>query len=193
MRYLVWIIILLLPSVSSGYSPPAVDLLGKMEAAWQRMKPVQIHIVLETADGRLLEENMVSVPIRIEPESFHRRDILKAGYLPFAYLTSNSDILNQLLPSLHRNDTKVRLARIDDTICFVVEGSDSRLWLRKDDLFPLRSEIRMDNGQWVTCRYLDPVQVSEKVAYPGRTEVFQEREPILTERLIEQQPEPFSQ
>lgn len=193
MRYLVWVFLLLLPSVSSGYSPPAVDLLGKMEAAWQKIKPIQIHVVLETPEGRLLEENMVSVPLWLEPESFSRRDILKAGYLPFAYLTSNSDILNRLLPSLRLDDAKVRLARIDDVVCFVVEGSGARLWLRKDDLFPLRSEILMDNGQWVSCYYLDPVQVSGKVAYPGRTEVAREGELVLIERLIQQQPESSSQ
>ena len=192
MRFLVWAIILFVPAVSSGYNPPASDLLRKMEAAWQRLKPVQVQVALETPEGRLLEERTVSVPLRMDPETFRRSDVLKAGYLPFVYLTSDSQILNQLLPSLHQDNVTVRLARIQNVVCFVIEGTDSILWLRKADLYPLKSEMRLNNGHRVICHYLDLVQISDKIAYPGRTEVLSEEQPILIERLKEQQPGSFS-
>jgi hypothetical protein len=193
MRYVIWIILLLLPSLSFGYTPPAENLLGRMGTSWEKVKPIHLNAVLQTPEGKLIETIQITVPHRVEQETLRRRDALKAGYLPFAYLTSSSNILKQLLPSLYRNDTKVRLARIGDVICFVLEGSATRLWLRKDDLYPLRSEVRMDDGVWVECRYIDPVQVSSKIAYPDMTQVLREGEPILVERLLGQQSDSPSQ
>jgi len=189
MRYFLWILILILPSVSLGYTPPAEELLGKMETSWQSGKPIHLNTIRETPDGKLLETVQITVPHRAEPESIRRQEALKAGYLPFVYLTSSSDVLKRVLPSLYRSDARVRLSRVGDVVCFVLEGSASRLWLRKDDLYPLLSEVRLDDGVWITCRYTDPVQVSGKVAYPDMTQVLREGEPILIERLLGQQPD----
>lgn len=188
MRHAVWIILLLLPSVCLGYTPPAADLLEKMEDSWQKNKPLDLKTALETPEGKLLRTIQISVPHRPEPESFRRRDALEEGYLPFAYLTSSSQVLNRLLPSLYRKGATVRLARIDEVVCYVLESSTARLWLRKDDLYPLRSEIRMDSGDWVTSRYIDPVPVGGKVSYPDMTEVVRRGDLVLIERLLGQHP-----
>jgi len=182
-RLLATVILVLVPSVCNAYILPAADLLGRMSSHFQRIKTVQVSVTLEDVDGRLLQENLVTVPMRPGEEPADRHDALLAGYLPYPFLTMDVKNLRSILPSLFAGDAGVRFTRLDSTVCYLVEGTGARLWIRKKDLYPLRAEVLTETGRWVTCLYLDPVHLTKRMVYPSRTEVRIEGNLEYIERL----------
>lgn len=178
-------IILLLPSISFAYSPPADQLLKDMAKLWDRSRPANVMLVLETADGDEVGEASATLPLRGE-DTIPEVDLFgQGGYLPFHLLTVDKDSLfGTLRDQMLGENPTVRLDRLDSVICYLIEGERVHLWLRKDDFMPLKSEILNHKGSWTSARYLETVSVSKNLPYPARTEISGDGELIMIERLV---------
>jgi len=188
-KLLAIIILTLIPSVCSAYIPPAAELIERMSSHFQRVKTVQVSVALEDVEGHLLQDKLVTVPMRPGDEPVGRPAALLAGYLPFPFLTDGARDLQSILPSLFAGDSNVNYVRLDGTICYLVEGRGTRLWIRKKDLYPLRAEVLMETGRWVTCLYLNPVLLTKGMSYPSRTEVRIDGNLEYIERLSSSKPD----
>ena len=193
-------LLLLLPSISFAYSPPADLLLKKMAGLWDKAAPVQVNLILETGDGKLIEEASPVLPLRKE-EGTGGDDVSaevdvfrRGGYVPFHLLTVEPDFLfGSLRTELLGEEPSVRLDRIDSVICYYIEGPRLRLWLRKSDLMPVKSGILARTGIWTISRYLDMTQVGSRLPYPARTEVSRGGEIVMVERLARHTAAPADQ
>jgi len=177
-------IILLLPSISFAYSPPADELLKDMAKLWDKARPASVNLVLETADGEELGKVSATLPLRgkdVIPEV----DLFgQGGYLPFHLLTVDKDSLfGTLRTRILGENPSVRLDRLDSVISYLIEGDRVHLWLRKDDLMPVKSEILTQKKSWTTALYLETVSVGNNLPYPARTEISRDGELLMIERL----------
>jgi len=177
-------IILLLPSISFAYSPPADELLKGMAKLWDKARPAAVNLVLETADGKELGKVSATLPLRgmdVIPEV----DLFgQGGYLPFHLLTVDKDSLfGALRTRILGENPSVRLDRLDSVISYLIEGDRVHLWLRKDDLMPLKSEILIQKKTWTSALYLETVSLGSNLSYPARTEISRDGELLMIERL----------
>ncbi len=177
-------IILLLPSISFAYSPPADELLKDMAKLWDKARPASVNLVLETADGEELGKVSATLPLRgkdVIPEV----DLFgQGGYLPFHLLTVDKDSLfGTLRTRILGENPSVRLDRLDSVISYLIEGDRVHLWLRKDDLMPLKSEILTQKKTWTAALYLETVSIGSNLPYPARTEISRDGELLMIERL----------
>jgi hypothetical protein len=174
---------LLLPVLA--YTPTAPEILNRMEAALGRAKPVQVQLVREDSHGKVLEEKTETIPADgLEAAASSYLDV------PFALFTGSKESLADAWPFLAREETPVLLDRISGTVCFLLEGNNVRLWIDKGTFTPLRVEIRRpspdsptDSSPKVTD-YLEMIHISEKVRYPARTEVHQDANLLIVERIL---------
>ena len=174
---------LLLPASSPAYTPPGPELMKKLQSFWARSRPVQVTVTLESVAGEEVREERITVPVKKLDPRPDREQILREGYVPFRYLTAPEEEISALLPSLMAPTSRVSMTRIEDAICFLVEGSGARIWLRKADLVPLRLELSSSSGEVLTMRYLEPTKLSERVQYPSRTEIERNGEVVYYERV----------
>ncbi len=177
-------IILLLPSISFAYSPPADELLKDMAKLWNKARPSAVSLVLETADAKELGEVSAILPLRgddVIPEV----DLFgQGGYLPFHLLTVDKDSLfGTLRTRILGENPSVRLDRLDTVICYLIEGNRVRIWLRKNDFMPVKSEILTHKRTWTASLYLETVSVANNLPYPARTEISRNGELLMIERL----------
>ncbi len=177
-------IILLLPSISFAYSPPADELLKGMAKLWDKARPAAVNLVLETTDGKELGKVSATLPLRgmdVIPEV----DLFgQGGYLPFHLLTVDKDSLfGALRTRILGENPSVRLDRLDSVISYLIEGDRVHLWLRKDDLMPLKSEILIQKKTWTSALYLETVSLGSNLSYPARTEISRDGELLMIERL----------
>ncbi len=183
-------LLLLLPSISFAYTPPADLLLERMARLWANATPVEVNLVLETDRGKQIGEASTVLPLRIEEgaetaEFSTEVDVFyHGGYVPFHLLTVEAEqLFGSLRADLLGENPAVRLDRIDSIICYYIEGARIRLWLRKSDLMPLKAGIRSRTGAWTESRYLEIADIGRRLPYPARTEVFGNTELVMVERL----------
>ncbi|MEE8546985.1 MAG: hypothetical protein V3S63_02655 [bacterium] len=178
-------IILLLPSISFAYSPPADKLLSDMAKLWNRARPATVNLVLETADAKELGEVSTILPLRGE-DVIPEVDLFgQGGYLPFHLFTVDKDSLfGTLRTRLLGENPSVRLDRLDTVICYLIEGDRVRIWLRKDDFMPVKSEILTHKRTWTASLYLKTVSVANNLPYPARTEISRDGALLMIERLV---------
>ncbi len=177
-------IILLLPSISFAYSPPADKLLSDMAKLWNKARPAAVRLVLETADGNELGEISATLPLRGE-DVIPEVDLFgQGGYLPFHLLTVDKDTLfGTLRTRILGENPSVRLDRLDTVICYLIEGDRVRIWLRKEDFMPVKSEILTHKRTWTASLYLEIASVANNLPYPARTEISRNGELLMIERL----------
>lgn len=166
--------------VALAYSPTAPEILSKMEAALRRVDPVEARVVREKPDGKVLEEVVLTVP----GKSGSMEDLQTTLDLPYTLITLPTEELIEILPTVASEDVPVTLGRLGGKICYILEGEKERLWISKGELLPLKIEVRSEKRLGTTYLYLDMVNLSEKVQYPSRTEVWRDGELILVERLL---------
>jgi len=166
--------------IALAYTPTAPEILTKMEATLRRVTPVEARVVIEDPTGKVLEEIVMTIPGK--PGSI----VSLQGVidLPYALLTLPTEEVTGVLPSLASEDTIVALGRLDGKVCYILEGGSERLWISKGGLIPLKIEILSEKQLETAYLYLDMVNLSEKIQYPSRTEVWRDGELILVERLL---------
>ena len=169
-----------LGAVALAYTPTAPEILSKMEATLRRADPVEVRVVREEPDGKVLEEVVLVVPGK--PGSI--KTLQAALDLPYTLITLPTEELIEVLPTVASEDASVALGRLDGKICYILEGEDERLWISKGELLPLKIEILSEKWLGTAYLYLDMVKLSEKVRYPSRTEVWRDGELVLVERLL---------
>jgi hypothetical protein len=69
-------------------------------------------------------------------------------------------------------------------ICYLIEGDRVRIWLRKDDFMPVKSEILTHKRTWTASLYLKIVSVANNLPYPARTEISRDGALLMIERLV---------
>jgi hypothetical protein len=162
------------------FTPDATEILSRMETVLRRVEPVQARVVREKADGEVLEELVVVVPA--EPGS--AQSLQTTLDLPYTLITLPLEEFTKTLSTIAAEESSVVLGRLDGKVCFILEGRDERLWISKGDFLPLKVEDLSENRLGTVYLYLDMVNLSEKVRYPSRTEVWREGELLLVERLV---------
>lgn len=169
-----------LGAIALAYTPNAPEILSRMEAVLRRVDPVQARVVREDPGGEILEEAVLTVP----GKSGSTESMRAAMDLPYILITLPTEELIEVIPTVALEDTPVTLGRLDGNVCYILEGENERLWISKGDLLPLKIEILSEEKRWTVYLYLDMVNLSEKVRYPSRTEVWSEGELVLVERLL---------
>jgi hypothetical protein len=151
-----------------------------MVATARRAEPVETRVVREGPDGRIIEEVLLVVPGR--PDSKPSNQTILD--LPYTLITHSTEELGNTLPTVASEDASVALGRLDGKFCYILEGKDARLWISKGELWPLKIEVLSEKRLGTDYLYLDMVNLSEKVNYPSRTEVWRHGELVLVERLL---------
>ncbi len=169
-----------LGAVAIAYTPTAPEILSKMEATLRRVVPVEVRVVREGPDGKVLEEVILAVPGK--PGS--AGSLQTTLDLPYTLITLPTEELTEILPTVVSEDASVVLGRLDGKVCYILVGEDERLWISKGELLPLKVEVLSEKRMGTTYLYLDMVKLSEKVQYPSRTEVWRDGELVLVERLL---------
>lgn len=186
MRLFGLILLLLIPRNTWGYLPAAPELMDRMYSShWTRANPVEIDIRLEDPGGDMGEDMTVLFP----PADVTADDV--DGFLPGApstnlllALSTGPSAAERIFPSLFQADTPVDLSRVDRTVCYLIDGRNVRLWLRKEDYLPMRLDVLEGNGVWIASRFLEYVPVSGQLVYPSSTEVYRGAELLFLERLV---------
>jgi hypothetical protein len=150
-----------------------------MEAALGRAKPAEVQLVRENGKGELLEEITETIPAQ-------SAEAAASSYLhvPYALFTGSKESLAGAWPFLAREETPVELDRISGTVCYLLEGDNIRLWIDKSNFSPLRIELVTQEGASTITEYMEMIHISEKVRYPARTEVHQDGELLIVERVL---------
>ena len=172
--------LLLMPSLCLAYNPSVKEILSRMETMLRRSDPVLLQVIRETPDASRQHEIQVTVPADLPEDAAADDDVL----IPFSSLTLPLDTPVNALPSLFDEDAIVKLDRFGGTICYLLEGRSERLWLRKNDLVPLKVESLSAFGKKMTYVYLDHANISEKSVYPSRTEILQDESLVMVEHLV---------
>jgi hypothetical protein len=174
------LIISTIGAVLLAFTPTAPEILSKMTATLRRVDAVEARVVRERPDGEILEEKLLTVPVK--PGTIQAtQEILD---LPYSVTTLPAGELSKMLPGLDSEDTPVTLGRLNGKVCYILNGRNERLWISKGDLLPRKIEILGGDRLGSVYLYLDMIQLSPKVPYPSRTEVWQGGELILVERLL---------
>ena len=177
LRYLV---IWTLGAITLAYTPTAPEILSRMEKVLRRVDPVQARIVREEPDGEILEEVVLTVPGK--PGS--TEGLRAVMDLPYILITLPTEELIEIIPTVAMEDTPVTLGRLDGKVCYILGGIGEKLWISKGELLPMKIEVFSEKQTGTTYLYLDMVNLSEKVLYPARTEVWRDGELVLVERLL---------
>ena len=167
-------------TITLAYTPTAPEILSRMETALRRVEPVQVRVVREEPDGDVLEETILTVP----GKSGSTESLRAAIDLPYILITLPTEELIETIPSVALEDTEVTLGRLDGKVCYILVGRYERLWISKGELLPLKIEVLSEEKPGTVYLYLDMVNLSEKVRYPSRTEVWRDGELVLVERLL---------
>jgi len=163
-----------------AFTPSAPEILSKMTATLRKAEAVEARAVREKPEGQVLEELLLVFPAK--PGS---REKLQAVLdLPYTLMGLPAEELTESLPTVASQDASVTLGRLDGKVCYIIEGRDERLWITKGEFMPLKIEVFTDKRLGTLYLYLDMVQLSEKVWYPSRTEVWRGSELVLVERLL---------
>ena len=163
-----------------AYTPTAPEILSKMTAALRRADPVEVRVVREEPDGDALEEVLLVVPGK--PGS--AANLQAVLDFPYSLITLPTEELIETIPSVASESTTVTLGRLDGVVCYILEGKVERLWISKIELMPQKLEILSGKRLGTDYLYLDMVNLSEKVRYPSRTEVWRNGDLVLVERLL---------
>jgi outer membrane lipoprotein-sorting protein len=163
-----------------AFTPSAPEILTKMATTLEKVDAVQARVVRERPDGEVIEEALLTLPVK--SGTFKGSgEILDLSY-PLVSLPTEK--LSRLLPGIYSEDAHVSLGRFEGKVCYILSGSNERLWVTKGDLTPRKIEILGAGRLGTLYLYLDMVQLSPKIPYPSRTEVWRGEELILVERLI---------
>lgn len=171
-----------LGATALAYTPSAPEILSKMAVTLRRAQPVEVRVKREIPDVEVVEELLLVVPGR--PGSTEKLQTVADLPYPYALLTLPAEELASVLPAVASEKATVALGRLDGKVCYILVGSDARMWISKVDLLPLKIEVAPDGSPVNTYLYLDMIDLSEKVRYPSRTEVWRDDELILVERMI---------
>ncbi len=169
----------LLGAMVIAYTPSAAEILSRMEAVLRRVDPVQARVVRMTPDDAIVEETTVSLPA----EAGVSRPPDQGLDLPFSLMTLPPEDLVSLFPGITGEGSRVTLGRFEGAVCYILEGGGTRLWISKEDYLPVRSQFPPGARKGTDYRYRDMVQLSEKVRYPGRTEVWRNGDLLMVEEL----------
>ena len=171
--------VLLTSSLYLAYNPSASDILSRMETVLRRSEPVMLQVVRETPDASLQSEHRIRVPANLLEEAAADDDVP----IPFSSLTLPLDEVANTLPSLFDDDVVITLDRFKGFICYLLEGSSEKIWLRKSDFIPLKVETLSSFDEKITHVYMGFVDISEKNVYPSRTEILLDGSLVMVERL----------
>ena len=174
------LVLWLIPSLCLSYNPPVMEVLSRMETVLRKTDPLVVDVIHETPDGSVIREGSIRIPATYPEDT----DIHEEFALTFSLLTLPKDDFLNVFSSMSDSSATVSLDRYEGFICYLLEGSGLRLWLRKDDLVPLRAESLSDSGEWTAYLYLDLTNLSEGLLYPARTEVQRDGSLLTVERLI---------
>lgn len=185
MRSLVPVLLLLIPQISWAYLPPGPELMERMHSTlWGRAHAVEILLHIEDPRGGTREERVIRFPLAGETGARGEGSLLSSGILSFSSLSAGPESVSKILPSLFLDESAVRLARLDRTICYLIEGEAARIWIRREDYLPLRLDILAEDGLWFSSRFGEPVAVADGLVYPSLTEIYRGEELMLVEKLV---------
>lgn len=197
---------LLLPILA--YTPTAPEILNRMEGVLGRARPVQVQLIREGPEGKVLEEKTETIPARVDGAA--ASSVLET---PFALFTGSKESLAAAWPFLADEGTPVILDRLSGTVCYRMEGNGVKLWINKSTFEPVRVEVSTPNSppnsslgsspedspvnsagsladndptgsSVMLTNYLDMINISKKVRYPARTEVQKDNALIIVERIL---------
>jgi hypothetical protein len=151
-----------------------------MEAVLRKPDSLVVETIREEPDGSVPYEVTVRIPAD-SPEDI----VLQESFaFPFSIFTLPRDDVLDVFNSLSDDDASVSLDRYEGSVCYVLEGTGEKLYLRKNDLVPIRAESLSVSGEWTVFLYLDLTSLSDDALYPARTEVHRGGSLLMVERLI---------
>jgi len=174
------VILWLIPLLGLAYTPPPQEILSRMETTLRNSAPVVVDIVRENPDGAVIRERSIRIPA----ESRADLGVTSGQEISFSLFTLPKEEMVHSLGSLFSAGVPVSLVRIRGSVCYYLDGGRERLWLRKSDFTPVKTEIFSPDGGQVTCLYLDFISLSDHLRYPSRTEVYRDGDIAFVERLV---------
>jgi hypothetical protein len=174
------LVLWLIPVFGLAYTPPAHEILSRMEAAMRVSRPLAVKTVRETPDAYAVREGTAMIT------SESGRGLYEdfGGTIPFSLFTLSKKEITQVFGSVFHEKISVSLDRIGAFVCYLIDGGRKRLWLRKSDLVPIKAESLSSSGEWITCLYLDFVILTKGFLYPARTEVYRDGSSLFVDRLV---------